>query len=742
MKTGKYIRRAAAICMAMALLTGSALADAVTVTAERLNVRTEANANSRAVTVVRQGEKLQYVSESGAWIRVNANGRSGYVMKQYVTVDADEIAADVAAAQTAYGEALTGRAAVRVNMRALPVTSSDIVKVVGKRQSVTLTGECGDWYLVSFGGKTGYIMKEYVEAEETAPQASPEPTVPEQSVQPASGTPSTTLSEYAEPLSGAVNTRVNMRAAAGTGSKVVKVLAEGTPVTVTGELGSWYHVSALGKTGYIMQPYVTLTAPSAGSTGAQEQPAQPENADYAEPVAAKVNTRVNMRTGATTHSAIVKVLANGASVSVTGESGGWYKVTAAGRSGYIYRQYVTLESGAQPAVPEATPAPTPNPNVETAYVSSVSATATARVNMRADASASSAIVKVIGLNDSVTVAGEKGDWYKVNYGGRTGYVMKEYLTLTQAAETVTFESWVGVADVEVNMRKAPEGDVMYVLRQGTEVTVTGQNGSWYLITYRGSVGYVASSYISKKIETVSAAPSQAPTQAPASNAAGTTGYVSGAAVNLRSGAGTNYGVLTVVRRGDELTLYEQVGDWYRVAAGSVNGYISAKYVTTTKPESGSSAGATGVDSAGTTGNAGSKVLADDWWTGSVANTIKRGTTATITDVDTGLSFQFKRTGGINHMDAQPLTTDDTAIMYKIYDYKWQWTRRAIWVTYNGVTYAASMNGMPHGDSDSMPDNGFDGCFCIHFTNSRTHDGNRLDAAHQAAILKALRVGNS
>ena len=75
---------------------------------------------------------------------------------------------------------------------------------------------------------------------------------------------------------------------------------------------------------------------------------------------------------------------------------------------------------------------------------------------------------------------------------------------------------------------------------------------------------------------------------------------------------------------------------------------------------------------------------------------------------------------------------------------WSWARRAIWVTVDGNTYAASMNCMPHneGGSDSMPYNNFDGCFCIHFLNSRTHEGNRLDAAHQAAVAKALKAGNS
>ena len=162
-------------------------------------------------------------------------------------------------------------------------------------------------------------------------------------------------------------------------------------------------------------------------------------------------------------------------------------------------------------------------------------------------------------------------------------------------------------------------------------------------------------------------------------------------------------------------------------------HSTAKYVSSTKPE------AAPTPSGETTIG---KVVSSDWWTGSISTVFKRGMTGTVTDVDTGLSFQIKRTGGVNHLDAQPLTAADTAVMYRIYGYQWSWTRRAIWVTVGGVTYAASMNGMPHGESDSMPDNDFDGCFCIHFLNSRTHSGNRLDAAHQAAVQKALRAGNS
>ena len=163
--------------------------------------------------------------------------------------------------------------------------------------------------------------------------------------------------------------------------------------------------------------------------------------------------------------------------------------------------------------------------------------------------------------------------------------------------------------------------------------------------------------------------------------------------------------------------------------GSVSGYISAKYVTT-------QGGTVVPDNPSDTK---AEVILSDWWTGEIQSVLKRGGTATVTDVDTGISFQIKRTGGNNHADAQPLTSADTALMLKAYGGKWAWTRRAIWVTVNGKVYAASMNGMPHGESDSMPDNDFDGCFCIHFLNSRTHAGNRLDAAHQAAVKKAYQT---
>lgn len=125
----------------------------------------------------------------------------------------------------------------------------------------------------------------------------------------------------------------------------------------------------------------------------------------------------------------------------------------------------------------------------------------------------------------------------------------------------------------------------------------------------------------------------------------------------------------------------------------------------------------------------------DWWKSDIQKIFAKGVVATITDVETGLAWKEQRKGGTNHADVQPCTAADTAALKKAYKGKWSWDRRAIFVTINGVNYAASMNGMPHGNS-SIKDNNFDGHHCIHMLSSRTHCSNKVCPKHQAMVKKA------
>lgn len=125
----------------------------------------------------------------------------------------------------------------------------------------------------------------------------------------------------------------------------------------------------------------------------------------------------------------------------------------------------------------------------------------------------------------------------------------------------------------------------------------------------------------------------------------------------------------------------------------------------------------------------------DWFKNGSA-TIPKGAVFTVKDVETGRTFTVKRWAGVNHADCEPLTAEDTATMKSIYGGSWSWKRRAILVKYDGHVYAASMNGMPHGDNP-ISGNDFAGHFCIHFTGSKTHGTQRVDSDHQNAVRRAL-----
>lgn len=115
--------------------------------------------------------------------------------------------------------------------------------------------------------------------------------------------------------------------------------------------------------------------------------------------------------------------------------------------------------------------------------------------------------------------------------------------------------------------------------------------------------------------------------------------------------------------------------------------------------------------------------------------ITRKSIFSITDLETGLTFQVQRRAGDAHADVQPLTKEDTKIMKQIYNGRWSWNRKAILVHSGHQWMAASMNGMPHG-RDGIPGNGFSGHFCVHFYRSTTHRANHPDLAHQLMVHKA------
>jgi len=123
-----------------------------------------------------------------------------------------------------------------------------------------------------------------------------------------------------------------------------------------------------------------------------------------------------------------------------------------------------------------------------------------------------------------------------------------------------------------------------------------------------------------------------------------------------------------------------------------------------------------------------------WWT--VDSLFPRGSTAVLQDFETGRQFSIYRLFGANHADCEPLTAQDSQIMRECFGGQWSWDRRPAILLIGGRAIACSMAGMPHGTSQDIYGNDFDGHFDLHFLHSRTHRTDVVDPDHQAAVYRA------
>lgn len=128
--------------------------------------------------------------------------------------------------------------------------------------------------------------------------------------------------------------------------------------------------------------------------------------------------------------------------------------------------------------------------------------------------------------------------------------------------------------------------------------------------------------------------------------------------------------------------------------------------------------------------------------------IAKGASIKLTDLTTGKSLNIHVQSTGNHIDAEPLTSADTTTLCEIYGVSTpnaiSYKRRPMMITTSAGQFLCSIYGQPHGAQD-ITNNGYEGQFCLHFVNSKTHGTNRVDGDHQNAIntaetlVKAIKV---
>ena len=268
-----------------------------------------------------------------------------------------------------------------LNLRQEPSLNAKVIRQYPSGTWMTVLSEEGEWSKVEVNGATGYVMSKYL----------------------TDGSSASTL--YVRTNTGR---GLNLRDEPSLEGNILTSFKPGTAVEVLVRGQSWHKVSVNGQTGYMAAQYLAAQGGSASGqkTGIVSNPGK--------------NQVLLLRETASTDARVLGSYRNGTQVTILGESGDFYQVQVAGKSGYMMKKFISLNGASSSTLPQ-TPftAKLINPNGNSI------------VNFRTAPGLGSSIIKAHPVGTEIRVL-ETGDvWCKAEIDGVTGYVSRYFFKVSK-----------------------------------------------------------------------------------------------------------------------------------------------------------------------------------------------------------------------------------------------------------------------------------------------------------------------
>ncbi|MDU1054173.1 SH3 domain-containing protein [Clostridium baratii] len=439
-----------------------------------------------------------------------------------------------------------------LNVRSAASTNSEVIGTLSNNTKVDITGVDGDFYRINYMDESGYVYSGYIKnvavvKEETKPvQKEDKDKTEKQDVKKDDNQnkekdkvkPETKPVDNKETKPAVkpevkpevkpvviktkvgtinVHTYLNVRSGASTRTSVIGSLGRNAKVTITGEQGNFFKINYNGRTGYVSKDYVkvsydtktiyqNVTPEKPKTNNKTNNTNKPVNNNSKKIAVINVHTYLNVRSGASTRTSVIGSLGRNANVTITGEQGNFYRIDYKGRSGYVSKDYVSVKN-----VSNNTNKVNNNSNKtntkKTAQVSNnTKKTGIVRVNdslnVRSDASVRNSVIGSLGRNARVTITGEKGNFYRIDYKGRTGYVSKDYVSVTNGSnKSVNTSKNEGKINANSGLRmrsdKNTHSRTIMVIPHNAVVKIVKEANGWYRVNYAGHTGWVSGDYVSR-----------------------------------------------------------------------------------------------------------------------------------------------------------------------------------------------------------------------------------------------------
>ena len=296
-----------------------------------------------------------------------------------------------------------------LNVRSGPGTSNSVIGSLKRGNSVAVKAKSNGWYKVSYGSGTGWVCGDYLSVGQSSPAKAPAQSKP--------SSPSSSGGSAGR-ISGTGGAGVNVRSGAGTRYGRIGGLAEGASVTIVGQSGGWYQIKYGSGTGWVCGDYVKKT--SGGSSGGSSS-----GGTSTGKVSGTGGSGLNVRSGAGTGYGRIGGLGEGASVTIVGQSNGWYQIKYGSGTGWVSSQFVKKGSGGSSGGGSSSGGSSSGGSTSTAGY--VSGTGGAGVNVRSGAGTGHSRIGGLAEGASVTIVGQSNGWYKIKYGSGTGWVSSQFI---------------------------------------------------------------------------------------------------------------------------------------------------------------------------------------------------------------------------------------------------------------------------------------------------------------------------
>lgn len=401
-------KRLIALLLVVVLLVPASLASAATryrVDTSSLQVRQFPNTSSTVLASYRRDSVCTIGSSSNGWSYVTFyNGTQGYVQTKYLK-KATSYSAWVGYDGTA--------------MRSMPTGGASAVATLAQGTKVTVLSHGSSYDYVSAGSfGTGYIVNSRLSKKKVAASGN------------ASQSNIATGGNYNAWVAVAAGRTINLYSSESTDSPRIAEYGAATQVYVLSHGSKFDRVQVDGNTGYMLNAYLSTSAPAPNSADDAGETADQGDGSYTAYVYSGNKKGVNLRKGAGKGYSSLVVVPYGAPVKVLEHNKKWDKVKYNGKTGYMENSYLQLSKPA-----DAGDIPTQDPDVDPTPVPTfVEYEATVNVNdlnfhcAKGDSASNVNGVGRLQAGYVVTVKKIEGKWAQVVYNGYTGWVHKEFIT--------------------------------------------------------------------------------------------------------------------------------------------------------------------------------------------------------------------------------------------------------------------------------------------------------------------------